>query len=31
MNNLKTLIGKPDGTTRQAATRAAGMCLAMGH
>ncbi|HEX8603729.1 MAG TPA: Clp protease N-terminal domain-containing protein, partial [Pseudoduganella sp.] len=31
MNNLKTLIGKLNDTTRQAATRAASMCMAMGH
>ncbi|GGY02119.1 type VI secretion system ATPase TssH [Massilia dura] len=31
MNNLKTLIGKLNDTTRQAATRAASICLAMGH
>ncbi|WP_338764985.1 type VI secretion system ATPase TssH [Massilia sp. METH4] len=31
MNNLKTLIGKLSDITRQAATRAANMCLGMGH
>lgn len=31
MNNLKTLIGKLNDTTRQAATRAANLCLGMGH
>ncbi|QGZ38911.1 type VI secretion system protein VasG [Pseudoduganella flava] len=31
MNNLKTLIGKLNDVTRQAATRAANLCLGMGH
>jgi type VI secretion system protein VasG len=31
MNNLKTLIGKLNDTTRLAASRAASLCLGMGH
>ncbi len=31
MNNLKTLIGKLNGTTRLAATRAASICVALGQ